>query len=76
MMKRTSIIIIIIGVAITIACLIYFRPALNPVDSDTMTVNPQGIKTSEWPLFIGLLTTFVGICFFFISLAEQKKAKR
>ena len=75
-MKRTSIIIIIVGVVITIACLVYFRPALNPVDSDTMTVNPQGIRTTEWPLFIGLLTTFVGVCFYFIGAAEEKKAKR
>jgi amino acid transporter len=75
-MKRTSIIIIIVGVAITIACLVYFRPALNVADSDTMTVNPQGIKTTEWPLFIGLLTTFVGICFFFIGAAEEKKARK
>ncbi|HEY4197523.1 MAG TPA: hypothetical protein VGM63_18410 [Mucilaginibacter sp.] len=76
MMKRTSIIIIIVGVAITIACLIYFRPALNPVDSDTMTVNPKGIRTTEWPLFVGLLTTFVGTCFFFVSLADEKKLKK
>ena len=75
-MKRTSIIIIIVGVAITIACLVYFRPALNPVDSDTMTVNPQGIRTTEWPLFIGLLTTFVGVCFYFIGAAEEKKARK
>ena len=72
-MKRTSIIIIIVGVAITIACLVYFRPALNPVDSDTMTVNPQGVRTTEWPLFIGLLTTFVGVCFYFIGAGEEKK---
>jgi amino acid transporter len=75
-MKRTSIIIIIIGIAITIACIVYFKPALNPVDSDTMTVNSHGIKTAEWPLFIGLLTTFVGICFYFIGVADEKKAKK
>lgn len=75
MMKKTSILLIIIGVAVTIACIVYFKPVLNPVDSDTMTVNPKGIKTSEWPLFIGLLTTFVGVCFFLISIADDKKAK-
>jgi amino acid transporter len=75
-MKRNSIIIIIIGIAITIACIVYFKPALNPVDSDTMTVNSHGLRTSEWPLFIGLLTTFVGICFYFIGAADEKKAKK
>ena len=75
-MKRNSIIIIIIGIAITIACLVYFKPAINPVDSDTMTVASRGVKTSEWPLFIGLLTIFVGICFFLIGLSEDKKAKK
>ena len=75
-MKRTSIVIIIIGVAITIACLVYFKPMLNPVDSDTMTVTSHGEKTSEWPLFIGLLTTFVGVCFYFIGASEDKKARK
>ena len=73
-MKATSIIVIIIGVAITIFCLTYFKPALNVADSDTMTINPKGGMTSEWPLFIGLLTTFVGVCFFIVSL--NKKAAR
>ena len=75
-MKRTSIVIIIIGIAITIACIVYFRPMLNVVDSDPMTVTPHGEKTSEWPLFIGLLTTFVGVCFYFIGASEEKKAKK
>lgn len=76
MMKKTSIIIIIIGIAVTIACIVYFRPMINPVDSDAMTVNPKGVKTSEWPLFIGILTTFVGVCFYFIGVADDKKAKK
>jgi amino acid transporter len=76
MMKKISILLVIIGVAVIIACLVYFRPMANPVDSDTMTVNPHSIRTSEWPLFIGILTTFVGVCFYFIGVAEEKKAKR
>jgi amino acid transporter len=75
-MKKTSILLIIIGVAVTIACIVYFKPALNPVDSDTMTVGSHGIKTSEWPIFIGLLTTFVGICFYIIGAAQEKKVKK
>jgi hypothetical protein len=76
MMKKISIVLILIGVVVTIACIVYFKPALNPVDSDTMTISSKGIKTSEWPLFIGLLTTFVGVCFFLIGAAEEKKAKK
>jgi amino acid transporter len=75
-MKKTSIIIILVGIAITIACIVYFKPAINPADSDTMTINSHGIKTSEWPLFIGLLTTFVGVCFYLIGVAEEKKSKK
>ncbi len=66
----------IIGVAITIACLVYFKPLINAVDSDAMTVTPKGVRTSEWPLFIGLLTIFVGVCFYLIGLSEDKKAKK
>ena len=75
-MKKTSILLIIIGVAVTIACVVYYKPALDVVDSETMTVGSHGIKTSEWPIFIGLLTTFVGICFYIIGVADEKKAKR
>ena len=72
-MKRVSILLTVIGIILIFVALFYFRPALNPVDSDTMTVGPSGVKTSEWPLFIGILTTFVGICFYFISVADEKK---
>jgi uncharacterized membrane protein len=75
-MKRVSIVLTVIGIILIFAALYYFRPQLNPVDSDTMTINPQGVKTSEWPLFVGILTTFVGICFYFISVADEKKARK
>jgi amino acid transporter len=75
-MKRVSVLIILVGVAIMIFCLWYFRVAINPADSDPMTVNPSNIRTTEWPLFIGILTTFVGICFYFIGASDEKKAKR
>lgn len=74
-MKTTSIFITLAGIAILITCLIYFRPALNVVDSDPMTINPKGGMTSEWPLFIGILTTFVGVIFFFIA-TNDKTAKK
>ncbi len=74
-MKRVSIILTVVGIILIFVAIFYFRPALNVVDSDTMTVGPNGVKTSEWPLFVGILTTFVGICFYFISVANDKKAK-
>jgi hypothetical protein len=75
-MKTTSIFITIAGIIITIACLIYFKPALDVVDSETMTVGgSSAAKTSEWPLFIGLLTTFVGITFYFVSTHDRTAKK-
>ena len=74
-MKTTSIFLTLAGIAITIICLVYFRPALNVVDSDTMTINPGGGKTAEWPLFIGILTTFVGVTFYFVA-THSKTAKK
>ena len=74
-MKLISIIITLVGLAVLIYCLTYFRPALNAVDSDALTVNPKGAMTSEWPLFIGILTTFVGITFFFVSLSDKTAKK-
>jgi len=74
-MKATSIFITLAGIAIIIICLLYFKPALNAVDSDAMTINPKGGMTSEWPIFIGILTTFVGITFFFVA-TQDKTAKK
>jgi hypothetical protein len=74
-MKTTSIFVTLAGIAIIIICLVYFRPALDVVDSETMTTGPNGAKTSEWPLFIGILTTFVGIVFYFVA-THDKTAKR
>jgi len=74
-MKSISIIITLVGIAVLIYCLTYFSPALNVVDSDPLTVNPKGHMTAEWPLFVGILTTFVGITFFFVSL-NDKTAKK
>jgi len=76
MMKKISILLIIIGVAVIIYCLYFFHPLLNAADSDTMSVNPHGTRSPQWPLFIGILTTFVGICFYFIGVDEEKKKAR
>jgi uncharacterized BrkB/YihY/UPF0761 family membrane protein len=75
-MKTSSIFITIAGIAITIFCIIYFRPALNVVDSDPMTANPSGVRTTEWPIFIGLLTTFVGITFYFVATHDRTAKKK
>lgn len=74
-MKATSIIITIVGIAITIFCITYFKPAINVADSDGMTINPKGAMTSEWPLFIGILTTFVGISFFLVATLGKTAKK-
>jgi hypothetical protein len=71
-MKRTGIIIFITGLIITIFCIIYFRPLVDVVDNETMTVNPGGAKVSEWPLYIGIYTMFVGSVFFVVSLTDIK----
>jgi uncharacterized membrane protein len=74
-MKRVSLLLIVIGIILIFIAIYYFRPALNPVDSDPMTINPTGAKTSEWPLFVGILTTFVGVTFYFVSTHDNKAKK-
>ncbi len=75
-MKATSIIVILIGVAITIFCITFFKPALDVVDSETMTIGgSSAAKTSEWPIFAGILTTFVGVCFFIVASTKKVSAK-
>ncbi len=60
------------GIVVTIGLIIYFRSVVNPVDSDAMTIDRSGNQVSEWPLFIGIILTFVGGVFFYVSLAEKK----
>jgi len=71
-MKKVSVLLIIVGVIVTIGLVIYFRSAVNPVDSDSMTISRGGGKVSEWPLFIGIILTFVGIVFYYVSHTEKK----
>ncbi len=66
-MKKISILLIVVGVIVTIGLIIYFRGVVNPVDSDAMTIDRSGSQVSEWPLFIGIIFTFVGIVFYYVS---------
>ena len=70
-MKTTSILLIIAGIIVTIFCVIHFKTVVNPVDSDPMTIVPSGSKESQWPIFIGIILTFVGITFYFVSQSKS-----
>jgi hypothetical protein len=69
-MKKTSILLLVVGVIVTIGLIIYFRSVVNPVDSDSMTIDRSGNQVSEWPLFIGIILTFVGMLFYYVSHTE------
>jgi hypothetical protein len=71
-MKKVSIIFIVVGILITIGLVIYYRGVVNPVDSDSMTIDRSGNQVSEWPVFIGIILTFVGMVFFYVSHTEKK----
>ncbi|MGZ3874844.1 MAG: hypothetical protein ACXVJD_18130, partial [Mucilaginibacter sp.] len=69
-----SVILIIVGLIVTIGLIIYFRGAVNPVDSDSMTISRSGSQVSKWPIFIGIIFTFVGIVFYYVSHSGEKKS--
>ncbi len=71
-MKKVSVLLIIVGIIITIGLIIYYRSAVNPVDSDAMTINRSNGQSSEWPLFVGIIFTFVGCVFYYVSHTEKK----
>jgi uncharacterized integral membrane protein len=50
----------------------YFKPRINAVDSDPMTVGNTSSMVAEWPIFIGIILVFVGGVFFYISASEKK----
>jgi hypothetical protein len=72
-MKKISILLFVVGIIVTIGLIIYFRSTVNAVDSDPMTIDRSGNQVSEWPLFIGIILTFVGAVFFYTALDEEKK---
>ena len=74
-MKKISVLLFIVGVIVTIGLIIYFRSVSNPVDGELMTISRSGSMVSEWPLFIGIILTFVGIVFYYVSHYEKKKSK-
>lgn len=71
-MKKVSILLIIVGIIVTIGLIIYFRSVVNVADSDPMTIDRSGNQVSEWPLFIGIILTFVGMVFYYVSHNEKK----
>ena len=71
-MKKISVILFVLGIIITIGCVIYFRTEVNPADSEAMTISRSGSQVSEWPIFIGVIFTFVGAVFYYASTHEKK----
>ncbi|MDO3642584.1 MAG: hypothetical protein ACTHMI_01480 [Mucilaginibacter sp.] len=71
-MKKTSILLIIIGIIITVGLIIYYKSVPNPVDSDSMTIAPDGHMVAKWPIFIGIIFTFVGCVFYYVAQSEKK----
>jgi len=72
-MKKISILLFVVGIIVTIGLIIYFRSVVNVADSDPMTIDRSGNQVSEWPLFVGIILTFVGGVFFYVALDEEKK---
>lgn len=70
-MKKISIFLFIIGIIVTIGLVIYFKSVINVADSDPMTIDHSGGKVSQWPLFIGIILTFVGAVFYYVSHNEK-----
>jgi hypothetical protein len=73
-MKKFSIVLFVLGVIITIGLIIYYRSVVNIADSDPMTIDRGGNQVSEWPLFIGIIFTFVGAVFYYVATNDKKEA--
>jgi hypothetical protein len=71
-MKKFSVLLFVVGIIVTIGLIIYFRSVVNPVDSDPMVIDRSGNQVSRWPIFIGIICTFVGAVFYYVSHYEKK----
>lgn len=72
-MKKSSIVLIIAGIAVMILGSFIFTNLnyVNAVDSHAWTININGIKSFPWVTFTGGVLFVVGIIFY-ISSQEQK----
>jgi hypothetical protein len=70
-MKKISVLLFIVGIIVTIGLVIYFRSVVDAVDSDSMTIDRSGNQVSKWPIFIGIILTFVGAVFYYASHNEK-----
>jgi len=73
-MKKISLLLVVLGVIVTIGLIIYFQSVVNPVDSDPMTIDHSSNMVAKWPIFIGIILTFVGIVFYYVGHYEDKEA--
>jgi uncharacterized membrane protein len=71
-MKKFSILLFVLGIVITVGLIIYYKSVVNPVDAEVMDINPSGDMISEWPLFIGIICTFVGAVFYYVAQYGKK----
>ncbi|WP_295673068.1 hypothetical protein [uncultured Mucilaginibacter sp.] len=71
-MKKFSILLFIAGVIVTIGLIIYYKSVVNVVDSDSMTISPNGDMVAKWPIFVGIIMVFVGGVFFYVSKYGKK----
>jgi uncharacterized membrane protein len=60
------------GIIVTIGLIIYYKSIINPVDSEPMSISPNGEMASEWPLFIGIILVFVGAVFYYVAAYGKK----
>ncbi|SEB06459.1 hypothetical protein [Pedobacter hartonius] len=76
-MKRAGILMIIIGVITIIAGLLTFTDltTVNAVDSHNWTINLNGIKSFQWPVFTGGALIVVGIIFHIADYEKHDKIK-
>jgi uncharacterized membrane protein len=71
-MRRVSIGLIIFGIVLIIAGNFFYKYTENSADSKPMTVNLNGKKSFQWPVYTGVILVFLGITF---NIASRKNSK-
>lgn len=74
-MKRTSIVLVVLGIVMTIAGLLMFRDlnSVNAVDGHARPIYINGIRSFPWLAFLGGVFIVVGVVFYVADVRKNPK---
>lgn len=74
-MKRTSVVLVVLGIVMTIAGILMIRDLsyLNSIDGHARPIYSNGIRSFPWLAFLGGVFIVVGVVFYIADVRQNPK---